>query len=54
VRSAVLTVASNAVGTVVVDLFNARDKRLVFRGVGQEDRKGREKMFKNSPPYPKE
>jgi Domain of unknown function (DUF4136) len=54
------------VGTLVVDVFSAKDKKLVFRGVGQDEisdkpeknekkiGKATEKMFKNFPPQPKE
>jgi hypothetical protein len=50
---------------MVVDIFNAKDKKLVFRGVGQDEvsdkpeknekkiEKAAEKMFKNFPPQPK-
>lgn len=56
------TVNEYKVGTMVVDIFNAKDKKLVFRGVGQDEvsdkpeknekkiEKGTEKMFKNFPP----
>ena len=54
------------VGTLVVDIFSAKDKKLVFRGIGQDEISGKpeknekkvakatEKMFKNFPPQPKE
>lgn len=54
------------VGTLVVDVFSAKDKKLVFRGIGQDEisdkpeknekkiAKATEKMFKNFPPQPKE
>lgn len=59
------TVNEYKVGTMVVDIFNAKDKKLVFRGVGQDEvsdkpeknekkiEKATEKMFKNFPPQPK-
>lgn len=49
-------------GTLVIDIFDAKDKKLVFRGVGQGEisekpekneeklKKGVEKMFKKFPP----
>jgi hypothetical protein len=54
------------VGTMVVDVFAAKDKKLVFRGTAQDEisdksekntkkiEKGAEKIFKNFPPQPKE
>jgi hypothetical protein len=64
--TATTTVNEYKVGTMVVDIFNAKDKKLVFRGVGQDEvsdkpeknekkiEKATEKMFKNFPPKPKE
>jgi hypothetical protein len=49
-----------------VDIFNVRDKKLVFRGVEQDEisdkpekntrkiEEGAEKMFKSFPPRPKQ
>jgi len=60
------TVNEYKVGTLVVDVFSARDKKLVFRGIGQDEvsdkpeknekkiAKATEKMFKTFPPQPKE
>jgi hypothetical protein len=54
------------VGTLVVDVFDSKTKKLVFRGVGQDElsdkpeknqkklEKGVDKMFKDFPPKPKE
>jgi len=54
------------VGTMVVDVFDAKSKKLVFRGAGQDEisdkpeknikkiEKGAEKIFKKFPPQPKE
>ena len=59
------TVNEYKVGTLVVDIFDAKNKKLVFRGVGQDEvsdkpeknakkiEKATEKMFKNFPPQPK-
>lgn len=56
------TVNDYKVGTLVVDIFEAKNKKLVFRGVGQDEvsdkpeknekklQKGVEKMFKKFPP----
>lgn len=64
--TATTTVSTYKVGTLVVDIFSARDKRLLFRGVAQDEvsdkpekntkkiDKGMEKMFKNFPPQPKD
>jgi hypothetical protein len=64
--SATTSVNEYRVGTLVVDVFAAKDKRLVFRGTGQDEisdkpekntkkiEKGAEKIFKNFPPQPKE
>jgi hypothetical protein len=50
------------VGTLVVDIFDAKNKQLVFRGVAQDEisdkaeknakkmKKVKEKMFKDFPP----
>lgn len=60
--SARTTVNEYKVGTLVLDIFNAKDKKLVFRGVAQDELsdkpekntkkidKSAEKMFKNFPP----
>lgn len=60
--TATTTVNEYKVGTMVVDIFDAKDKKLVFRGVGQDEvsdkpeknekkiEKATEKMFKNFPP----
>jgi hypothetical protein len=60
------TVNEYKVGTLVVDIFDAKSKKLVFRGVGQDEvsdkpekntkkvDKATEKMFKNFPPHEKE
>lgn len=59
------TVNEVNVGTMVVDIFDAKTKKLVFRGIGQDElsdnpeknqkkiEKGAEKMFKNFPPKAK-
>jgi Domain of unknown function (DUF4136) len=59
------TVSEYTVGTLVVDIFDAKSKQLVFRGIGQDElsdnpeknqkkiQKATEKMFKNFPPKPK-
>lgn len=64
--TATTTVNEYKVGTLVVDIFDAKDKKLVFRGVGQDEISGKPeknekkiekataKMFKNFPPQPKE
>lgn len=58
------TVSEYKVGTLVVDIFDAKTKKLVFRGVGQDEvsdkpekntkkvDKATEKMFKKFPPEP--
>jgi Domain of unknown function (DUF4136) len=63
--TATTTVSEVKVGTMVVDIFDAKTKKLVFRGVGQDEisnkpeknqkkiEKATEKMFKNFPPTPK-
>ena len=63
---ATTNVTEYQVGTMVVDIFDAKNKKLVFRGVGQDEladkpeknqkkvEKATEKMFKNFPPQPKE
>jgi hypothetical protein len=60
------TVNNYKVGTMVVDVFDAKTKKLVFRGVGEDEvsdkadkntkklDKAAEKMFKNFPPKEKE
>lgn len=62
---ATTNVTEYQVGTMVVDIFDAKNKKLVFRGVGQDElsdkpeknqkkvEKATEKMFKNFPPQPK-
>jgi len=62
---ATTTVNEVHVGTGVVDIFDAKTKKLVFRGVAQDEvsekpeknekkiEKATEKMFKNFPPTPK-
>jgi Domain of unknown function (DUF4136) len=64
--TATTTVTDYKVGTMVVDVFDKKEKKLVFRGVGQDEvsgnpekntkkiQKGADKMFKNFPPQPKE
>jgi len=59
------TVNEYQVGTMVVDIFSAKDKKLIFRGAAQDElsekpeknakkiEKGAEKMFKNFPPEQK-
>lgn len=56
------TVQEYQVGTMVVDIFSTKDKKLIFRGTAQDELsnkpekntkkidKGAEKMFKNFPP----
>lgn len=63
--TATTTVNEYTVGTMVVDIFNAKDKKLIFRGVGSDEvsdkpeknekkiAKATEKMFKNFPPQSK-
>jgi len=60
--NATTTVNEYQVGTMVVDIFSTKDKKLIFRGVGQDEisdkpeknekkiEKGTEKMFKKFPP----
>ena len=60
--TATTTVSDYKVGTMVVDIFDAKNKKLVFRGVGEDEvsdkpdkntkklDKAAEKMFKNFPP----
>jgi Domain of unknown function (DUF4136) len=60
------TVSDVRVGTGVVDIFDAKTKQLIFRGVAQDElsekpeknekkiEKATEKMFKDFPPKPKE
>jgi hypothetical protein len=62
---ATTTVNEVHVGTGVVDIFDAKTKKLVFRGVAQDEisekaeknekkiEKATQKMFKNFPPKPK-
>jgi hypothetical protein len=64
--TATTTESNYQVGTLLVDIFSAKDKKLVFRGVGQDEIsnkaqknekkivKATEKMFKDFPPQPKE
>jgi hypothetical protein len=64
--TATTSVNEYRVGTMVVDVFAAKDKKLVFRGTAQDEisdksekntkkiEKGAEKIFKNFPPQPKE
>lgn len=64
--TATTTVTNVKVGTMVVDIFDAKTKKLVFRGTGQDEvsnkpeknqkkiEKGAEKMFKDFPPKPKD
>jgi len=64
--SATTTVNEYQVGTMVVDIFSAKDKKLIFRGVGQDEisdkaeknekkiEKATEKMFKKFPPQASE
>jgi hypothetical protein len=59
------TVSDYQVGTMVVDIFDAKNKKLVFRGTAQDEvsdkpdkntkkiDKAAEKMFKDFPPQPK-
>lgn len=60
--TATTTESEYRVGTLVVDIFDAKDKKLVYRAVGQDEisekpeknekklQKGVEKMFKKFPP----
>ena len=60
--TATTTVTEYTVGTLVVDIFDAKSKQLVFRGIAQDElsdkaeknqkklKKATEKMFKNFPP----
>ena len=60
--TATTTVSEYRVGTLVVDIFDAKSKKVIFRGVGQDEisdkpeknekklQKGVEKMFKKFPP----
>jgi hypothetical protein len=62
--SAHTTVSEYKVGTLVTDIFDAKTKKLVFRGVAQDEisskpeknekkiKKATEKMFKKFPPGP--
>ncbi|HZI56977.1 MAG TPA: DUF4136 domain-containing protein [Verrucomicrobiae bacterium] len=64
--TATTSVNEYRVGTMVVDVFDAKSKKLVFRGAGQDEisdkpeknikkiEKGAEKIFKKFPPQPKE
>lgn len=64
--TATTTVDNYQVGTMVVDIFDAKDKKLIFRGTAQDEvsdkadkntkkiDKAAEKMFKDFPPKPKE
>jgi len=64
--TATTTVNEYKVGTLVVDIFDAKGKKLVFRGIGQDEvsdkpeknekkiAKATEKMFKSFPPQPAE
>lgn len=63
--TATTTVNEYTVGTLVVDIFDAKSKNLVFRGIAQGElsdkpeknqkklSKAAEKMFKDFPPKPK-
>jgi hypothetical protein len=63
--SAQTVVSEYVVGTLVVDMFDATSKNLVFRGIAEDElsdkpeknakklEKASEKMFKNFPPSPK-
>lgn len=63
--TATTTGTEYTVGTLVVDVFVAKEKKLVFRGLGQDEvsdkveknekkiEKGTEKMFKDFPPHPR-
>jgi len=60
------SVSEYTVGTLVLDIFNAKDKQLIFRGTASDDLsdkpeknqkkivKSAQKMFKDFPPKPKE
>jgi uncharacterized protein DUF4136 len=60
--SAHTTVSEYKVGTLIVDIFDAKSKQLAFRGIGQDEisdkpeknekkiKKATEKMFKKFPP----
>lgn len=62
--SATTTVYEYKVGTMVVDVFDARTKALIWRGIGEDEasdkpeknykkiEKGTQKMFKEFPPKP--
>ena len=64
--TATTTVNNYQVGTMVVDIFDAKDKKLIFRGTAADEvsdkpdkntkkiDKAAEKMFKDFPPKPKE
>jgi len=64
--TATTTESEYRVGTLVVDIFDAKTKKLIFRGVGQDEladkpekntkklEKGVAKIFKNFPPQAKE
>ena len=64
--SAHTSVHEYRVGTLVADIFDAKSKQLVFRGIGQDEisskaeknekklKKAAEKMFKKFPPKPEE
>jgi Domain of unknown function (DUF4136) len=63
--TATTTVNNYTVGTMVVDIFDAKDKKLIFRGTAQDEvsnkpdkntkkiDKAADKMFKDFPPQPK-
>jgi hypothetical protein len=58
------TVTEYTVGTMVLDIFDAKTKQLLWRGIGSDElddkadknqkkiAKATEKMFKNFPPTP--
>jgi Domain of unknown function (DUF4136) len=64
--SSTTTESEYTVGTLVVDIYDAGTKKLLFRGVGSDElsdkpeknqkkaQKGAEKMFKKFPPKPEE
>ena len=63
--SSTTTVSEYVVGTLVVDMFDAKTKKLIFRGTASDELskdpkknekksdKAAQKMFKNFPPMPK-
>lgn len=64
--TATTTTTTYTVGTLLIDVFDAKDKKLVYRGTAQDElsdkteknvkkvQKALDKMFKDFPPTPKE